>query len=241
MSNYTSICLLIKDENKYLKEWIDWHISIGVNHFYIYDNASAIPIIETISSLYNDTSLFTVIDWSDKYTHMQIEAYNHCLKNYGSENKWIAFIDTDEFIHTLNNVNLNTVLDSYKEYAYITIPWVLFNANGHLYYEDTPVQSRFTQTFDSEYLVCKYKSIVQPGSIQSMNVHFAEKYTGETIEVTDITLNHYYTRSLEEWNEKILRGTCSPIASRRYCEFFGFNPDLIAYKTTPKVFQQQYQ
>ena len=241
MSGYTAICLLIKDENKYLKEWIDWHLSIGINHFYIYDNASTIPVIETINSLYDDTSLFTVVDWSGKYTHMQVEAYNHCLENYGSENEWIAFIDTDEFIHTPNNVDLNILLDSYKQYAYITIPWVLFNASGHLHYEDAPVQSRFTQTFDSENLFFKYKSIVQPNCIQSMSVHFAEKYTGETIEVTDIILNHYYTRSLEEWNEKILRGTCSPLSSRKYQEFFKFNPDLAEYKTAPEIAWQQYQ
>lgn len=241
MSGYTAICLLIKDENKYLKEWIDWHLSIGINHFYIYDNASTIPVEQTIRSLYDDISLFTVVDWSDKYTHMQIEAYNHCLKNYGSENEWIAFIDTDEFIHTLNNINLNMLLNSYKQYAYITIPWILFNASGHLHYEDAPVQNRFTQTFDSESLFFKYKSIVQPSCIQDMSVHFAEKYIGQTIETTDITLHHYYTRSLEEWNEKMFRGTCSPLSSRKYHEFFEFNPDLVAHKTTPEIAWQQYQ
>lgn len=37
--NY-SICLIIRDENEYLKEWLEWHINQGVEHFYIYDHDS---------------------------------------------------------------------------------------------------------------------------------------------------------------------------------------------------------
>ena len=28
-------CLLIKDEGRYLPEWLEWHAGIGIEHFYI--------------------------------------------------------------------------------------------------------------------------------------------------------------------------------------------------------------
>ena len=36
----SSICLLAKDEDRYLDEWIMYHIGIGIDHIFIYDNGS---------------------------------------------------------------------------------------------------------------------------------------------------------------------------------------------------------
>lgn len=37
---YVSICAIFKNEAKYLKEWIDYHLIVGVDHFYLYNNYS---------------------------------------------------------------------------------------------------------------------------------------------------------------------------------------------------------
>ena len=41
-----------------------------------------------------------------------------------------------------------------------------------------------------------------------------------------ICIDHYYTKSYEEWIEKMARGRCDPYYSRKYDEFFIFNPDM---------------
>lgn len=41
-----------------------------------------------------------------------------------------------------------------------------------------------------------------------------------------ICIDHYYTKSYEEWMKKISRGTCDPYFCRKYQEFFKHNPDL---------------
>ena len=74
-----SVCLLIRDENEYLEEWLNWHRNIGIEHFYIYDNMSRIPISETIQ----DCSDVTIIRWDHSYTAMQIEVYTDCLYRFG--------------------------------------------------------------------------------------------------------------------------------------------------------------
>ena len=45
MSRYLSILCIIKNED-YLEEFILYHYLLGVEHFYIYDNESDIPIFK---------------------------------------------------------------------------------------------------------------------------------------------------------------------------------------------------
>ena len=50
--------------------------------------------------------------------------------------------------------------------------------------------------------------------------------------VTDVLqLNHYYTRSYEEWIHKMERGSSVPGFGRRYSDFFKLNPDLASLNT----------
>ena len=58
--------------------------------------------------------------------------------------------------------------------------------------------------------------------------------------VTDyFRLNHYYTKSYEEWVNKIKRGSSNPNFSRKYSEFFELNPDM-EYLNTGEDFMQSY-
>ena len=38
---YLSLCMNFKDEAPYLKEWLDFHILVGVDHFYLFNNNSS--------------------------------------------------------------------------------------------------------------------------------------------------------------------------------------------------------
>ena len=35
----TAICTCIKNEQSYLKEWIDYHINLGFDHIYLYEES----------------------------------------------------------------------------------------------------------------------------------------------------------------------------------------------------------
>lgn len=35
-----ALCLIFKNEAPFLKEWLDYHLTIGVDHFYLYNNNS---------------------------------------------------------------------------------------------------------------------------------------------------------------------------------------------------------
>ena len=35
-----AICAIIRNEGKFIREWIEWHVMMGVSKFYLYDNDS---------------------------------------------------------------------------------------------------------------------------------------------------------------------------------------------------------
>ena len=35
-----ALCLIFKNEAPFLKEWLDYHLALGVDHFYLYNNNS---------------------------------------------------------------------------------------------------------------------------------------------------------------------------------------------------------
>jgi hypothetical protein len=89
----------VKNEDKYVKQWIKYNKSLGIQHFIFYDNA---PIEEsklanTLEEYISDgTVLF--IQWPYTYDFAQFAQMNHSL--YGFRNaKYIGYFDVDEYIN----------------------------------------------------------------------------------------------------------------------------------------------
>ena len=237
----SAICLLIKDENEYINEWLSWHVEVGFEHFFIYDNGSRISIQESVLEQY--LPFCTFIDYSSGYSCLQSDCYNHALSNYGITTKWLAFIDTDEFIRTIDGSNINDFLKEYERFDGLYVRWIMYNANGLLHKDSRPQRERFTQVSTyNEWKPCG-KSIIQPSKVKSMGTHFPSGILGQYKMVDGckkymrtgmapfsdedkIVIDHYFTRSFEEWQEKAQRGSCDPRVDRKYDEFYLYNPDM---------------
>ncbi len=237
----TAICLLIKDENEYINEWLEWHIGVGFEHFYIYDNGSKVPIRESVDEPY--LPYCTFIDYSQGYSCLQSDCYNHALSTYGDAAKWLAFIDTDEFIRTIDGANINDFLREYEQFDGLYVRWLMYNANGQRHKDNRPQRERFTRLSDYDQWKPCGKSIVQPSKVKAMGTHFPAGVLGQYKMVDGckkwmrtgmgpfsaedkIVIDHYFTRSLEEWQEKAARGSCDPRVERKYDEFYLYNPDM---------------
>lgn len=207
--NYTlSIVLIAKDEENYLEEFVCYHYLLGVEHFFIYDNESVIPIKETLK-YYAD--ICTIIEYPG--TAAQYGAYTHFCKTYGAETKWAAFIDTDEFIVLKQHNNFSEFLTEYKSSDAVGFNWVYFGDNYHESKPEGLVIDNFTfcQPGQNNHI----KTIAKPDRIESFgNAHFItmkpnsiytdvkrNRITGpfNDNEVIDIAqINHYFSKSKEE-------------------------------------------
>lgn len=223
---YLSLCLIAKNENSYLQEWLDYHILLGVEHFWIYDNESAVPLAETVKE-YIDSGRVTV--HTIKGRAMQIHAYDHCIQTYGSTSTWIGFIDTDEFLVPVTTVSLQEFLKPFEPYAGFAVSSLFFGSNGNVKRPAGGQIAGYTRRTPNRYSRNRLvKMIVQPGKVMfPLSPHsflfkegcYCVNENGYRVDsqefpchIDTIQLNHYFTRSQQEWEEKMKRGGGAGIA-----------------------------
>lgn len=260
----TSVCLLIKDENDFLEEWLDNYWNIGVEHFYIYDNKSQNPVTETIAKIKNgfyvdkcDVILFA------EYKHMQYDCYENCLLNFGQESRWIGFLDTDEFVEFTNETtDIKEFLKEFEDNLAVWIPWDTYGANGHIKRPIGGMRNNYIKSIINPYGLWG-KIFVQTALVQRMYVHGADSIGNYYSIVTPdkellyseygklydrmvkgkniyskIKINHYITRSYQDWVEKMTRGSSDPIFKRKFNTFFEYNPDMVYLKDDMSVVEK---
>lgn len=165
----TAICTIAKNENAYINDWVNYHLNLGFDYIYIYDNNdSEMQYIGNIIERINDVK---IISWHKEKIHFfnQIAAYDDFIKKYSSLYDWCAFIDIDEFIN-LNTNDLKSFLEKApKECNYIGLVWKIFGdddiIDGN---ENVPVYNRF---FNERYTIVSryFKSIIRTKNIKNLN------------------------------------------------------------------------
>lgn len=230
-----SICAIFKNEASILKEWIEFHLMQGVEHFYLYNNRSSDNFREVLKP-YIESNQVTLIDWLYHYKPaktpqevpewitIQVGSYNDCLKKFGEKNKWIAFLDTDEFLFCPDKTKLPDYLSHFKDFAGIGVNWLIF---GTSFIERLSEGSLYTKNF----IYCSdglhfrdftYKSIVQPNLVNKcIDAHTFLPKNGFNIvdchkekiknpvrhtakDIDNIRINHYWTRDENFFQKKIV-------------------------------------
>ena len=254
--DYLSLCLICKDENDYLPEWLDYHILMGVDRFYIYDNESRVSLRESLKD-YIERGWVVVVDIPGKA--MQLYAYDHCLQTFGSNTFWLGFIDTDEFLVPKTTLDLKELLKGYEAYAGLAVSSLFFGSNGHKIRptagQIAGYRRRTHATFKENELV---KSIVQPSlALMPNSPHdFTIKENAWCVNegflrvdyqrfpnyIEKIQLNHYYCRSENEIDQKLRRGNSGDITwPRRFFDVVNLMStyeDTTILKILDALFQQ---
>lgn len=142
--NRFSICALAKNENAYIDEWVKYHIDLGVDFIYLYDNNdSNTPFVgDCISADYRDKIM--IINRNDENLRTRQHAiYNDWIKDHFTETEYCAFIDIDEFIVTDDLNNLIAKMPS--DYDIMVLNWINYSDSNIIEGDESkPVRERFT-------------------------------------------------------------------------------------------------
>ena len=138
-----SICAIFKNEAPFLREWIEYHLMIGVEHFYLYNNNSE-DNYEEVLEPYIKRGLVEVKLWEQN--HAQMMAYKDFYEHKRNETNWVSFLDIDEFIclrkvfntknwkknynNRLSTNNISVWLDSFKKYPAVLMYFKMFGTSG---------------------------------------------------------------------------------------------------------------
>lgn len=148
-----SICGIFKNESTFLKEWIEFHEMIGVEHFYLYNNNSDDNYM-TILKPYIHRGLVTLVEWP--YNQAQIQAYKHFYETYRHETQWVSFLDIDEYFCPRYETSLLGWLMKRDRYPVILIYWRMFGTSARLHHDSNKLLiEQYTISWEHLYHVGK--------------------------------------------------------------------------------------
>jgi hypothetical protein len=222
---YLAACLCFKDAARDLAEWLEFHRLVGVEHFYLYNNESTDAYGEVLRP-YQDAGLVTLHDWPG--VAQQAATYEHCVESYREQARWIAFIDDDEFLFPVAGDDLRSKLVRYEDFAGVAVCRTVFGTSGHEKRPDGLVIESYTRR--QRALGTKIKSIVNPLEVRTATVHaFGFLRGAQAVDekkrvlpgadiaapsVERLCMNHYFTKSFEDFRRKVERGRATRAEKR---------------------------
>ncbi len=144
------ILTVIKNEHEYLDEWIKYHLDLGIDHIFIFedmDSKSHKEIIDKYGDKVTLNGVLSILNGDDKKKAIELKqthkwniqhlyfrnGLRHIKERHSDVYDWCFVIDNDEFITLENeNDNLKDVLSLFKDYDAFIMQWKCYGANGHI-------------------------------------------------------------------------------------------------------------
>lgn len=246
-----SIGAIFKNEYPFIVEWIAYHMALGINEIYVADNISSDGSSELLYFL-DKAKLIKRVDYpTQDGVPPQLGAYSKILSMLDKD-KWVAFIDADEFISPSDyedGLNKLTPLLNDKANGAISLNWAVYGSSHSILPDDGLVIERFVKRAADLHPVNRhYKSIVRVSDViktgptpHAFIIKSDKKFVmpngepqlnfdgiSDLVDWSVIRLNHYVIKSKSEFlNKKAARGRATTLKDSlgRNLQFFK-NHDL---------------
>ena len=213
---------MAKMESNYVEEWAKYHLALGFDRIYLYDNEDK-PTYSKILQKYKNNITVIPFPGVAKKGGMQNICIFHFTINFLKKHEYVMHIDLDEFVCLKKHSNIKDFINHFfidKTLAAIAFNWVFFGSNGHIDYTNQPVTQRFTKCQEGSdkhiKLLVKtqyFKRYHGCHVIFSIDGTFTKDTKGKIVEGTfnedgDIEycqINHYKTKSVNEFKKSLTR------------------------------------
>lgn len=223
-----AIVAIAKNEGPYIREWIEYHRLLGVTKFYFYDNESEDQTKEILKP-YIQSNLVSYFFIKGKAK--QLDAYNDAIERFKYTCQYMAFIDLDEYLMpTVPYQPIVKIVDEAinkygKGASGIGVNWAIYGSSGH----DKAPKGLITQVFNHRgnnravgnahiKTICNPRRVIDYISphypLYQLGAYSVSETGDERLyvwfrdkrEYVNIRINHYYTKSREQFLNKIARG-----------------------------------
>jgi hypothetical protein len=215
---YLAICSCLGYDAPYLLEWIEFHRLVGVERFFLYNNGDREAQRELLAP-YVEEGTVVLHDWP--IFPPELPAREHCIDEHREDSRWIAFIDTDEFLFSPTGQPLPGVLVEYEQWPGVGVSRVTFGTSGHRTKPDGLVIESYVQPLGLkghrtvQWIVAPRRTVeicgshrfgYEDGTLGVDENHYPILGIRTTFKsFSRLRINHYYTRSEEEFREKLSR------------------------------------
>jgi hypothetical protein len=209
----------VKDEARFLPEWLAHHLELGVEHVVVYDNNSTDGTAEVVAPFVAE-GVVTLVPWpavpASPSSHVDF------LTRFGPDCEWAAFLDADEFLIESQPGALAAALVAVGDAPALAVPWRYFGSAGY----DRVPPGLVTERFDhaAPDLCFHVKVIARPAAVHryrnSHNFYYRRGRLARTAQGRRVFgsfvrppadppalhIHHYVYRSRQDYEHKVARG-----------------------------------
>ena len=206
------VCTVGKQENKYIREFVDYYEKYGIDKIFLYDNNDEDgESFEEVIKDYIDKGFVQINNWRG-IKRPGIKTLKDCYRNNNQIYDWIIFYDIDEYIHLKNIPNIKIFLNDEK-----FIKWLkpLKRNKKYIGTGKTIIRGRIKNI--------NIREVHQlDNNIPSCNSQgkIIKSRKGGYFDFDNYFIEHYYFKSLEEFIQKIKKGDT----------YFGYNKGFIMHR-----------
>ena len=222
-----SLVTFLKNEYSDIIGWICWHLSMGFDHIFIYEDGSidgTKEILDSLSKVLPITIIQTDSKKEPSFYNRQKNSFMEGIEVCSGYFDWVALLDGDEYIFIEKSHDIKSFLNNFPDAAAVEISWCIYGGNGRVLRPKHTTPEAFlthsTSELEDNYLV---KSIVRPEKViqKYKNPHCfdvgdnycysssGKKLNGSNphkeIEWNDAKIMHYICRSFDHFSQRILR------------------------------------
>jgi len=237
-----SIISIIKNEHRYIKEWVDFHLNLGFDSIILYEDYGSLSH-KSILKNYPNVEIRQLRELGINDYHNcgnQMEMMNRTLEYYKVTKKfdWILYSDPDEFLMIEEGYSMDQMFEEFKNYGGIWLAWKNYGADRHIKRPEgnvvdnykTPAyilidnaphwnKKSFVNVSKADFM--KNNHIINNGCDVNKNIN----PDGHNI-YSKIWLNHYFTKSFEDYCERIFDRGNMGNSNRSFDQFFLLNPEF---------------
>lgn len=221
-----AIVSIAKNEGKYIEQWLAYHKSLGVSKVYLYDNESDDHLDEIVKP-YVECGFVEYTKFPGQ--GMQLVAYNDVISHCADNVRYLAIIDCDEYLMPAKKESnivsvIKKIFDDNPQAGGIGVNWCVYGSAGKKVEEEGFLAERFTMRAEqfawNNHLI---KCIVNPRLVSDyISPHFPIYMRGAwtvspqgerlyawynmNVSFEKIRCNHYFCKSVEEFQRKQARG-----------------------------------
>lgn len=202
---YLTVTTMMRNQRRWIREWIEFHLLVGVQHFIIYDNDSTDHPIEVLQH-YIDEGLVTLIPWPPKTLPSRYPART-AIEQW--QDTWFrdsleTCLDKSWTIHQQGPCQLAAFMDAIWRTKDGVSRWLgVWDVDEFIYPPTGSRYSTLSDTLKSEFH--DYTAVRMWGSVfgTSGHVHAATRKDGSPLQAL-VTEEYIYRSELDRTPYKIL-------------------------------------
>ena len=243
-----AICAVAKQENDYIDDWIKYHLNLGINQIFLFDNNNS--TYEKVEKRidYSVMPYVKIININDTDCR-QLDRYNEFYRKYSKDFDWIICLDIDEFITLETYPDIPSFLSDpkFENFDQVELTWKNYGDGGlverdmtiPIYESELTPSTSFTQAQVKSFVRGNLPTIMKTAhchiGINNFNIKscLADGTPTDTqllknSFVGGVYIRHYRTRTLSEYIKNKFNRTDSffdkSLTTLKY--YFRTNPRL---------------